>query len=514
MPTKSDNKTLVRNTLFLYFRMFLTLGVSLYTSRVILNVLGIEDYGLYNVVGGVVAMLSFLNGALSGATSRFLSYELGRKNATLLKETFATIFSIHIIFALIVAIILEIFGYWFIANKLMLPEGRLHTAFFVFHFSVTACVIQLIRLPFHAAIISHEKMNAFAYISIFDVVMKLLIVYILQAVDYDKLQAYAILVFIIDLLSSSMYIGFAVKNFSECRLHFKIDKTIAKPVLSFSGWDLYGNISVVARSHGLNILQNTFFGTIVNAATGISNQVLTAIMGFAENFLVAVKPQIIKSYASNEIERFKKLVINSSKYCTLLLFLISFPVMLEAQFILETWLVKVPNYAVIFCQLAIVNNWISIMFRPVIFGVHATGNAKRISLINGSIYLSVLPLSYILLKMGGSPIIPFILNIILLFIGQTFFSLTTFKRYLPEFSIKEFVFQSMVKCLCIGILAAVIPVLLHYHLDKGILRFIVCSFSSVILTCILIYLLGIEKKDKEKLLNYLKTKFLKKRACV
>lgn len=510
----SSNKTLVKNTLFLYFRMFLTLGVSLYTSRVVLNVLGIEDYGLYNVIGGVVAMLSFLNGALSGATSRFLSYELGKGNAQSLKETFATIFSIHVVFAIIIAVVLEIAGCWFVANKLLIPDGRFSTAFFVFHFSVAVCVINLVRLPFHAAIVSHERMDAFAYISIFDVIMKLVIVLLLQVVDFDKLCAYAVLVFVIDVLSSSLYFGFAAKNFPECGLKFKVNKAIAKPVLAFSGWDLYGNISVVARSHGLNILQNTFFGTVVNAATGISNQVLVAIMGFAENFLVAVKPQIIKSYAANELERFKVLVINSSKYCTLLLFLISFPVLLEAQFILEIWLVKVPDYAVIFCQLAIVNNWISIMFRPIVFGVHATGNAKRISLINGSIYLSVLPLSYILLRMGGSPIIPFILNIVLLFIGQALFSLATFKRYVSEFSIKEFVLQSMVKCFVIGILSALLPTMFHYYLESGWIRFLICTLSSVSITCFFIYIFGVDRKDREKLVNYLQSKFIQKRTCV
>lgn len=514
MSAETKNKTLVKNTLFLYFRMFLTLGVSLYTSRVVLNVLGIEDYGLYNVIGGVVAMLSFLNGALSGATSRFLSYELGRNDAESLKETFTTIFSIHIIFAIIVAALLEIAGCWFVANKLLIPDGRLSTAFFVFHFSVAVCVINLIRLPFYAAIVSHERMDVFAYISIFDVIMKLLVVFLLQLVDFDKLCAYAVLIFVIEVLSSSLYFAFAAKNFSECRLRFRVDKAIAKPVLTFSGWDLYGNISVVARSHGLNILQNTFFGTVVNAATGISNQVLVAIMGFAENFLIAVKPQIIKSYAANDLERFKKLVINSSKYCTLLLFLISFPILLEAQFILEIWLVEVPSYAVVFCQLAIVNNWISIMFRPIVFGIHATGNAKRISLINGSVYLSVLPLSYVFLKMGGSPIVPFALNIVLLLVGQLFFSLSTFKRYVPEFCVKEFVLQSMVKCLGIGILSASVPALLHYHLDKSMLRFLVCTLSAVSSTCFLIYIFGVDRKDREKLVNYLKSKIIQKRTRV
>lgn len=512
MQTESNNKKLIKNTLFLYFRMFLTLGVSLYTSRVVLNVLGIDDYGLYNVVGGVVAMLSFMSSALSGATSRFLSYELGRGNQQTLKDTFVTIFGIHIILALLIVIILEIAGCWFVANKLTIPEGRMSTALFVFHFSVASCAILLFRMPFHAAIISHERMDVFAYISIFDVIMKLIIVYLLQIGDDDKLQMYAILVFCIDFLSSFMYVLFAKKKFAECEIIFHINKSIAKPILAFSGWDLYGNLSVVARSHGLNILQNTFFGTVVNAATGISNQVLAAIMGFAENFMTAVKPQIIKSYAANEIDRFKKLVINSSRYCTLLLFLISFPILLEAHFILDIWLVKVPDYVVIFCQLAIINNWISIMFRPIVYGVHATGNAKRISIINGSIYLSVLPLSYIFLKMGGSPIVPFVLNIVLLFIGHSFFSLSTFKRYFPQFSMKEFIHKSMMKSACIGCMSAIIPLLIHNSLHECSTRFFLCSTSSILTTSIFIYIFGVEKNDRKKLITIIKNKFVKRHS--
>ena len=504
-----DNSRIAKNTLFLYFRMFLILGVSLYTSRVVLDILGIEDYGLYNVVGGVVAMLSFMNSALAGATSRFLSYELGRGDDQSLKETFSTIFGIHVVLAVIIVMTLEIVGLWFVTNKLEIPDGRLSTALFVFHFSVAACAIHLFRMPFYAAIISHERMDVFAYISIFDVIMKLVIVYLLQLGNFDKLRMYAVLVFCIDFLSSALYVLFARKKFAECELSIKIKKTIAKPILAFSGWDLYGNLSVVARSHGLNILQNTFFGTVVNAATGISNQVMAAIMGFAENFMVAVKPQIIKSFAANEYDRFKQLIINSSKYCTLLLFLISFPFLLEAHFVLGIWLVKVPDYAVVFCQLAIVNNWISIMFRPIVYGVHATGNAKRISVINGSIYLSVLPLSYIFLKMGGSPIVPFVLNIVLLLIGQTFFSLPTFKRYFPEFSIKSFFYRSIMKCVCIGLGSAVIPLFIHYHFNEGWSRFFIGTVSSVLITILLVYFWGVEKRDRKKIISFVKNKFTK-----
>lgn len=486
--------------------MFLTLGVSLYTSRVILCVLGVSDYGIYNVVGGVVAMLAFMNNALSGATSRFLTYELGREDQLKLNQTFSTALSIHMLLALLMLIILETAGLWFVTNKLTIPDSRIDAAIFVYHFSVLACLVQIIQLPFNAAIISHERMDAFAYISIFDVVMKLVIVYLLQVGDFDKLQLYSVLVFTVSTFTSLLYIGYARRKFEECRIKFSIKRDIAKPILSFSGWDLYGNLSVVVRGQGLNILQNMFFGPVVNAATGISNQVLTAIMGFAENFLVAVKPQIIKYCAAKEMDKFINLMINSSKYCTLLLFLISFPILIEAKFILSVWLVEVPDYAVIFCQLAIINNWISILFRPIVFGIHATGNAKRISLINGTIYILVLPLSYILLKIGGTPIIPFVLNIILLLLGQLFFTLPTCKKYIPEFSICKFLLKSGLACLAIGMLSCIFPLVIHFSMSDGWNRFFVSSIVSVVVSTTLILFLGVDKTDRSKIFQFVRSK--------
>lgn len=502
----SNNKRLAKNTMMLYIRMFLTLGVSLYTSRVILSVLGVSDYGIYNVVGGVVAMLAFMNNALSGATSRFLTYELGRKDQTKLNQTFSTAFSIHILLAIIMLLILETAGLWFVSNKLTIPDGRIDAAIFVYHFSVLACLVQIVQLPFNAAIISHERMDAFAYISIFDVVMKLVIVYLLQVGDFDKLQLYSALVFTVSTCTSLLYIGYAKRKFEECRIRFSIKRDIAKPILSFSGWDLYGNLSVVVRGQGLNILQNMFFGPVVNAATGISNQVLTAIMGFAENFLVAVKPQIIKHYAAKEMDKFISLMINSSKYCTLLLFLISFPILIEANFILRIWLVEVPDYAVVFCQLAIVNNWISILFRPIVFGIHATGNAKRISLINGTIYILVLPLSYILLKVGGSPIVPFVLNIALLLFGQIFFTLPACKKYIPEFDTSKFLVKSGLTCLAICMLSCTLPIVIHFTVIEGWARFFISSFVSVVVSATLILYIGVDRNDRERLFQTIRKK--------
>ena len=497
----SDNKRLVKNTLFLYIRMFLTMGIALYTSRVVLNVLGIEDYGIYNVVGGVVGILLFLNNTLSSATSRFLTFELARKDDVRLKKTFSSSLCIHLSLAVVMVFVLETIGLWFVSNKLTIPESRLDAALVVYHFSVFNCVLSLLQLPFSAAIISHEKMDAFAYISIFDVVFKLIIVYILQIIDFDKLEIYGILMFIVSSLTSLLYTSYSIKNFKECSLSLKIDKEIAKPMLSFSGWDLYGNFSVVVRSQGLNILQNIFFGPVINAATGIANQVLTAIMGFAENFLIAAKPQIVKLYAEGNIEQFNRLVINMSKYCTLLLFLISYPLFLEIDYVLKIWLVNVPEYAAIFCRLSIVNNWISILFRPIVTGIYATGNARRISVINGTVYFMVLPLSYILLKLGGSPIIPFVLNIILLCIGHIFFSMSTINKYVKEFNISKFYKEAVSTSIAVMALTCVVPLVVHTMIATGLTRFISTSAISITLCTLFTYLIALDKSDRNKIKN-------------
>ena len=487
--------------------MFITMGVALYTSRVILKVLGVEDYGIFNVVAGVVSMLSFLNTSLSGATTRFLTYELGKGDRIKLNKTFSTSIAIHIALGLIIIVLLEALGPWFINNKLSIPIDRLDASIIVFHFSVLTCFIQIVQLPYNAAIIAHEKMSAFAYISIIDVVLKLAIVYLLQVISIDKLIAYSVLFFIASFCTSLMYIVYAWHSFEECVLRPRYNKVIGKPIMSFSGWDLFGNLSVVVRSQGLNILQNTFFGPIVNASTAISNQVLTAIMGFSENFLTAVKPQITKYYAADDLSSFIKLVISSSRYCTLLLFLISFPILLEANYILNLWLVEVPEYAVVFCQLSIVNNWISIMFRPIVLGIHATGNIRKISTINGLIYISVLPLSYVFLKNGASPAIPFILNIILLIVAHTTVTLKVFKNNVRGFEISEFFVQSVLKSFIVIFLSSILPILIHLYVDEGFYRLVICTIVSVLLVVSITYLIAVPNEDKYRIKMFVRKRY-------
>lgn len=496
----SNNKRIAKNTIFLYIRMFIIMGVALYTSRVVLRVLGIEDYGIYNIVGGVVSFLAFLRSSFSTSTSRFLSFELGAKNEQRLRDTFSSALVIHFCLMLFLFIILETVGLWFVYNKLTIPDNRMGAALFVYHFSVITCCLQIVQLPFNAAIISHERMGAFAYISIVEVLLKLLIVYLLELGDFDRLRFYAILMFLVTSFISFLYIIYSLRHFQECSLHIRSKKGIVKPMLKFSGWDLYGNLSVAVRGQGINILQNIFFGPIVNAAVGIANQVMHAIMGFATNFMVAVRPQIIKSYASQELERFNSLIINSSKFCTLLLFAISFPFLLEAHFVLDKWLVNVPDYAVVFCQLSIINNWISIMFRPIVYGIHATGSAKQIGIITGTIYLLVLPLSYIFLRMGGSPIVPFVLNILLLLVGHFIFSLYTMKRNVPSFSRIEFLKRSTLNVFVISILSVIPSVCIHYYLEEGWFRLIIVTLIFLLSLIVLVYYMAFDIKHRQLVL--------------
>lgn len=504
----SNNKRIAKNTAFLYMRMLIILFISFFTSRVILQSLGVVDYGIYNVVGGVVAMFSFFNAALSGATGRFLSYEIGVGNKEKLRKTFQTALTIHILIGLLIVVLIETIGLWYVKNKLNVPIDRLDSAVIVFHISALTCFLNIIQVPFNASITSHEKMSAFAYISILDALMKLSIAYLLYMFCGDRLILYAILLMSSIIIVNFIYIVYCKKKFKECSFSFQIDKSIMLPMLKFSGWDLYGNLSVMVRSQGLNILQNYFFGPIVNASTAVANTVLNAIMGFTDNFLIAVRPQIVKQYATQQYESFQKLVFNSSRYSYFLLLLTTLPLLIEAQYVMELWLKEVPQYAVVFCQLSIINNWISILFRSVVISVNATGQVKQISLINGTIYILVLPISYIMLKQGYGPTLPFILNIIFLFIGHTFFTMfIVVKRIMPFFKIGSFFKGVLFKCLIVTLMSIPIPILFHILMSDGFFRFIIVGFISLLWAAFVIYYFGIEGEDRKHLHQFIISKY-------
>ena len=504
-----NNKRIAKNTAFLYIRMLIMLFISFFTSRVILQSLGVVDYGIYNVVGGVVAMFSFFNAALSGATGRFLSYEIGVGNKLKLKNTFQSAVVIHIFIGFLIIILIETIGLWYVKNKLNVPIERLDAAIIVFHISAITCFLNIIQVPFNASITSHERMSAFAYISILDALIKLGIAYILYIFAGDRLVLYAILLMCSVIIINLLYIIYCKKNFDECSFSLQIDKNIMIPMLKFSSWDLYGNLSVMVRSQGLNILQNYFFGPIVNASSAIANTVLNAIMGFTDNFLTAVRPQIIKQYATKQYESLQKLVFNTSRYSFFLLLLTTLPLLFETKYAMGLWLKEVPEYAVVFCQLSIINNWVSILFRSIVTSINATGQVKLISIVNGTIYILVLPVSYIMLKYGYGPTIPFILNIIFLFIGHVIFTMIIVRKLMPFFQIYRFFNEVLLKCLLITLISIPVPLLLYYFMQESILRFIIVSLASIVWTSIIIYFVGISNEERKLFIKLVLSRILK-----
>ncbi len=340
----SSNTRIAKNTLILYLRMILILCVGLYTSRIVLNTLGVEDYGIYNVVGGFVAFFSFLNGAMATATQRFITYELAQGNVERQINTFSTSVIIHFTIALLIVIAAETVGLWFVCNKLVIPEERFLAAIWVYQFSILTMFVSIVSIPYNAAIIAHEKMSAFAYISILDTVLKLVIVLLLTIVTFDKLVFYAALLFGISLLDRLIYGIYCKRHFAETRIKLIFDKKLFREMTNIAGWSLFGNIAGVFYTQGLNVLLNMFFGPVVNSARAIAVTIQGVVTGFVSNFQMALNPQITKSYAVGDLHRMHSLIFASSKYSFFLLLFIALPIMIETRTILTLWLKIVPIF--------------------------------------------------------------------------------------------------------------------------------------------------------------------------
>lgn len=449
-PISDNNKRIAKNTLFLYFRMMFIILVSLYTSRVILKTLGVEDYGIYNVVGGFVSMFGFLNTAMSATTQRYITYSLGTENTAQLNKVFSNCVMTHILIALIVLLFAESVGLWFLFNKMIIPESRMTAAFVVFQCSVVSTVVLILSVPYNADIIAHEKMSAFAYISIVEVTLKLLIVFLLKFSGIDKLIFYGILLLIVQCSIRLIYGSYCKRHFEETKFRIIWDFSLFKEMLSFAGWNLWGGVSNIMYTHGVNLLLNLFFGPTVNAARGIAIQVQNAISQFANSFQMAINPQITKSYAQRDYAYMHKLVFRSSKFAFILLFILSLPIFTETEAILKLWLGVVPNWTVVFLRLMLCIVIIDSVANPFMVSVAATGNVKLYQSIIGGTMLLIVPTSYIFLKLGCAP------NIV--FITHLFFAVLTF--ILRLFIVKRLIHFSIIEyCkVCIfKIIAIVVP---------------------------------------------------------
>lgn len=492
---QSNNKRIAKNTLFLYIRMLLTMAVTLYTSRVVLATLGVEDYGLYNVVGGVVTMFAFLNGTLSGATQRYITYEIGVGNLENLKRVFNTAMSIHLIVAALVFVLAETVGLWLVYNKLVISPERFSAALWVYQFSILSTMVLIVSLPYNACIIAHEKMSAFAYISIVEVFLKLLIVYLLSLTEFDKLIVYAFLLFVVQLLIRAIYTFYSNRKFAETHYSLKIDRSLAKEMVSFTGWSFFGGLASVGMGQGINILLNVFFSPVVIAARAIAQQVESAIFSFVQNFQTAMNPQIIKNYASNNLQQMHNLVFASCRYSYYLLFMIVLPITLETPFILSVWLEEVPEYTIPFLRITILIGLVNSISTPLMTAANASGHIKKYQIIVATILILIVPIAYVALKFGGSPE-----SVLWIYWGVVIVAQCArlmIVRDLVHLSIRNFCVLVVIPVLKVSLISVILPFFINLYLSDDIICVLLVCFLSVLSVLTTIYFVGINKSERE-----------------
>jgi O-antigen/teichoic acid export membrane protein len=499
-----NNKRIAKNTLMLYFRMLVMMAVSLYTSRVVLDTLGVSDYGIYNVVGGFVTMFSLISGAMTTATQRFLSFAIGEGKTKEVTSLFSTAVIIHIGLALIILVAGETIGVWFVANKMNFPPGRYSAAIWVFEFSLLTFLVSVINVPYNAAIIAYEKMSAFAYISIIEVVLKLVIVYLLLISPFDRLIFYAILMAVVQLGVQLIYASYTHRKIKTCHCNWKLNHEYFKQMTSFVSWNLIGSLAGVCKDQGLNVVLNLFFGTAVNAARGVAIQVSTAINRFVTNFQMAMNPQIVKLYAAGEKKEMFKLVFRGSRFSYLLLLCLSLPVVIEAPFILNIWLVKVPDYTVVFLRLIIFTALIDSLSNTLITSMHASGKVRDYQIVVGGLSLLTLPFAYVLLKMGYSPTSALVASLIIS-IACLIARVALLSKSI-DFPAISFLLNVALKMFILTIASYIIPLALYHFTTVNWWTFILVCLVSFVSGVIFSYCLGIEKHERNVIVSKVKEK--------
>lgn len=494
-----NNKRILKNTVFLYFRMFIIMILGFYTTRIVLTKLGVSDYGIYNVIGGFVALSAILDNILQSGTRRFMSISIGRGISKEIKETFSTSFVIHLLIGILVVIVLETLGIWLLNSQLNIDSSRMYAANWVFQFSVLSVFMNITQTPFTAAVTAHEKFSIYATMSIFDVVFKLLILYLLVTIPGDKLITYSILLTTANFLNLLIYRIYCIHNFEECKFSLTVNKKLFKEMIIFSGWDSLGNISAVINSNGVSILLNIFLGTAINAARGVANTVNTTIAQFVAGFITAAEPQLAKYYAANDMLRFEKLIFNISQYTLFMLSIIAVPVMMEMEFVLSLWLEVVPEYTSAFIKITVLASFVQYSNLMVLKGIVAIGKVKQISTLTVPMFFIILPLVYIVLKIGWEPTAVYIVSVIPSFLGFLM-NLWILSKY-TNFHSRIFFFQVFIKSILLICIASIIPFILRLMMDDSWQRFIVVCSTSVISTIIIIYLLGLNTDTKSMVKN-------------
>lgn len=503
---QSSNRRIAKNALILYIRMFLTMIVGLYTSRVVLATLGKDDFGTFGVVGGVVAMLGFLNASMSSATSRFLAYEIGRGDRNKLGDTFSSALIIHIGIAIVVFVVAETVGLWFLCNKLIIPEGRMTAAHWVYQSSILSAMFSITQAPYNASIIAHEKMGVYGYVEILNVTLKLLIVYLLVIGNVDKLILYAILHLAVSIIIMLIYRIYCIRNFKETHFHWIYDKSILRPMLSFSGWDLYNNLCLTSRAQGRNFLINIFFGVAFNAANSISTTVTGLLSGLARNILVAFRPQITKTYAQKSFSEMNSLLLRSTKISTLFAVAVCIPICFQIRFLLGFWLKEVPESTAEFCVLSLVSWCFIMLFSSLTIGNHATGKIQGLSILTGSLHLLNIPIVWIGYILGARVEFAYIVSIVTNSLN-VIVNLYFIKKWIASFSIISFFKECLSPVLYTLATILIICFIVKFLLENSLpfLQLIIYSVISIVFT----YLLGLNISEKKFIQNLIKNRFHK-----
>lgn len=508
--TVTNNKQIAKNAIALYGRMIITMLVGLYTSRVIINALGVSDYGIYGVVGGFVSMFTIITTSLSASINRFLTYELGRGDIERLKKIFANSILVLVGLAIVLVIVTETFGIWYLYHKMVIPKDRMTAAFWCFQLSLASLVVSLINTPYTATILAHERMEVYAYLAILDSVLKLGICFAVLYSPLDRLILYAVLLFVLSIINQLIYVAFCKRNFEESKFKYDLDKLIFKDMFSFAGWNFIGSSAAILTSQGSNLLLNWAGGPVVNAAYGIANSASGIVSSFVNNFTQAFNPQITKRYAAEEYKSLMSLLINGSKYSYFLMLIIALPVMINAHFLLKLWLGIVPKYSVWFVRFIILSNLFDAMSRPVVTAKNATGNIRNYQIVVGGILLLVLPLSYLSLKLGFSVISVTAIAAFISFIA-VLARMYMLRGDFPYWSSRIFLEKVVVRVLFVSVASAILPVIMHIFIPEGWLNFTSNCILSVITSAICILYLGCDTGERQFILEKCKQIILKVR---
>lgn len=498
MPESSNNKRIAKNTIMLYIRMLISMLVGMYTSRVVLQTLGVEDYGVFGVVGGVVSMMGFLNSSMSGATSRFITFELGRGDLQRVRDTFSSAVIIHVGIALFVIFFAETIGLWFLCNKLVIPEGRMVAAHWVYQCSIISAAVGITQTPYTAVIMSHEKMDIYAYMELLNVCLKLCIVYMLVIGNFDKLILYSLLSLVVSIIIAFLYRVYCIKHYTESHFKWIYDKEILKPMMNFSGWDLYGHATVAIRQQGVNFLINMFHGIVYNAASGIASMFNGVVTGLACNIGLAFNPSIIKEYAAGNPKKSVELILNGAKIMSLLMITMTIIFYYEINLIMEFWLVEVPAYATDFCKLMMINGCVFPISNILSTGIQASGKIRLASVIVGTIEILSLPILWLFYYGGSDVCVAYYLSIAVSSMSLLSRSIIM-SKFIQCFKVWYLIRDVLIPLSIVAFVVFWSASILTSFMDDGILRLLILPLFVVSLVLVLCICFLLKRTERDNL---------------